>query len=193
MSEKYIGTKFETIFCGDFQPDAKQKEGIKNLIQAGKEFKKMGLVDENGGNLSFRTKDGFIIKATGAHPYKLTMKDFSFVTHTKGKKVYVLGKKEPSSEARMHEYIYKKCPDIKYILHAHDKIALPFYKKKKGIGYVKDYPYGTDELAKATTKQIVNFNYIILKGHGVVAVGKTFQTTLQLISKYHEEFKKASK
>jgi len=62
MGEKYIGTKFKTIYKGDFTPTSQELKQIKRLIKVGKDLAKLGCKDNNGGNFSVRTKKGIIIK-----------------------------------------------------------------------------------------------------------------------------------
>jgi L-fuculose-phosphate aldolase len=193
MGEKYIGTKFKTIFQGDFIPGKKEEKLISDLILIGKELGRMGFKDNNGGNFSVKNGKGMIIKATGSFPHKLKKSDFVFVSGFKKDEVYVLGKKEPSSEARLHWGIYQARPDANCILHTHDFIAVSCPVKMKGIKYVKELPYGTMESARAVKNASKNNDYLIMTNHGVLALGKNISTTLKLIKKYHEKFKAITK
>jgi len=188
--EKYIGVKFETIFLGDFMPSAKEKVLINSLISAGKVIGNLGIKDQNGGNFSVRTKTGIIIKRTGAHPYELKPQDFVLVEKYQGNKVWVRGKSEPSSEARLHLSVYRARPDINCILHCHDFPAICCSEKIPNIGYIKEHPYGTLESARAVARTAKKYDYAIMENHGVIAFGKSISITLSLIKKYHEKFKK---
>lgn len=193
MSEKYIGTKFKTIFLGDFNPNKKEALLIDKLILAGRELGALGFKDNNGGNFSAKTKAGIIIKTTGSFPHKLKKSDFVLVTGFKNSEVYIQGKKEPSSEARMHFEIYKTRPDINFVLHTHDFVAVSCPIKIPKVTYVKEYPYGTMDSARAIKKAIKKNDYLIMTNHGVLAVGKNISSTLKLIKKYHEKFKAITK
>ena len=186
--EKYLGVKFKTTYLGPFQPTAFDKKLIKQLINAGKTYAKLGMIDQNGGNISVRTKRGLIIKRTGAWPFQLKPKDFVLISKIKGNQVFVFGDFPPSSEARFHYQIYQVRPDVNCVLHGHDFTALKCQKKFKEIGYVKFISYGTQTLAKATAKQAKNHDYIIQTGHGITALGKDVKTALNLIKKYHAKF-----
>ncbi len=188
--EKYIGTKFATIFLGDFIPEKKEIKLIDDLIIAGQAFGVMGIKDKNGGNISARVSSGFIIKRTGAHPYELKESDFVLVSKTQADKVWVYGKHEPSSEARLHAAIYKVRPDVNCILHCHDFLGVFYPDKFSDIAYIKEISYGTKESAKAVGAAAKTFNYLIQTNHGVIAVGKNIKSTLILIKKMHQRFVK---
>jgi len=193
MGEKYIGTKFKTIYKGDFKPNARELKLIKDLIKTGKELAKLGCKDNNGGNFSVRTKNGIIIKTTGSFPHQLKQSDFSLVTGFKKDEVYVYGQKEPSSEARLHWGIYQARPEIKCVLHTHDFLVISCPLKEKNCVYVKEIPYGTMELAKAVKSASKKGDYLIMQSHGVIALGKNISSSLKLIKKYHENFKRITK
>lgn len=190
QDEKYIGVKFKTIFLGDFMPTEKEKKEIKKIISIGKKFGKMGFGDKNGGNFSFRSKEGMVIKTTGSFPDKLKISDFVLVKKILGKKIWVEGRKEPSSEARFHWFIYQVRQDIQNVLHVHDRLVVESSRKIKGVGYVPAQPYGTLKLARAVKEKAKNFNYIVLKNHGVIALAKKIEESFFSIKKYHEKFKK---
>lgn len=188
--EKYIGIKFKAVNCGEFKPNFAEKKLIKALIIAGREYQALGFFDKNGGNLSARSAKGIIIKKTGAYPNKLKINDFVLVTKADSKAVYYYGLGQPSSEARLHQAIYQVRPEIKAILHAHDFVAAKSKSKIAGIGFIKEYSYGTMASALAAKKQAKKFDYFIQKNHGVVALGKSVKQAMNLIKNYHARFKK---
>ncbi len=189
MGEKYIGTKFKTIYLGDFKPNKNEKRIINQLIKIGNNLGRLGLKDKNGGNFSFKTSRGIIIKTTGSYPHNLKIKDFVLMTDFLKDKVFVYGKSEPSSEARLHFKIYQTREDIKCVLHSHDSLAINLKEKVKGPIYIKEYPYGSLESARAIKQAVTRGDYIIMKNHGVFALGKTIKSSFNLIYKYHEKFK----
>ncbi|MEI7452045.1 MAG: class II aldolase/adducin family protein [Candidatus Falkowbacteria bacterium] len=188
--EKYIGTKFQTIFLGDFVPTKREVRLIDELITVGHIFGAMGIKDQNGGNISVRVSDGFLIKRTGAHPYELKPSDFVKVVKTRGDKVWAYGQFEPSSEARMHEAIYKARPDINCILHCHDFLGVFYPLKFSDIGYIPEISYGTKESAKAVSAKAKTFDYLIQSNHGVIGLGKNIKSAMALIKKFHQRFVK---
>ncbi len=190
--EKYIGVKFNVVFAGYFRPSDKEKELIKEMIQAGKATGKMGMKDKNGGNISYRTKDGIIIKRTGAHPDSLKVSDFVLVTKADKDTVWVKGNFEPSSEARLHYFVYQSRPDIKCIFHAHDFAVLNSQLRFPEVKYLKPYSYGTMESARAVARAGKNHNYIVQSNHGVIALAKSVKAALKIISRYHEKHQAAN-
>jgi methylthioribose-1-phosphate isomerase len=191
--EKYIGVKFQTVFLGDFLPTSEELKKIKQLILIGKKIGNLGIKDKNGGNFSFRTKKGMVIKRTGVYPYQLTIKDFVKVIKISGNKVYVLGKNEPSSESRLHELIYQTRKDVNYILHIHDFHAVYIREKFKDIGYVNEIPYGSMALAQAIKEKAKKYNYLIEKNHGVIALSKDPEIALTLLKDMVKNLEKLSK
>jgi len=187
--EKYIGTKFNVVFAGDFKPTVKETELIKAMIKAGQASGKMGMKDENGGNISVKTKDGLIIKRTGAHPFQLKLSDFVLVVKADKETVWVKGKYEPSSESRLHYFTYKARPDINCLFHAHDFLVLKSPARFKEVAYLKPYSYGTMESARAVAQAAKKYDYIVQENHGVIALGKNIKTALDIITKYHAKFK----
>ncbi len=187
--EKYIGTKFNIVFVGNFKPTLKEKAMIKEMIKAGKQTGKMGMKDKNGGNISIRTKEGLIIKRTGAHPYELKISDFVLVVKADKDTVWVKGNYEPSSESRLHHLVYQARPDVNCVFHAHDFLVLESQKKLKEAACLKPYSYGTIESARAVARAAKKHDYIIQENHGVIALGKNIKDSLDIMTKYHEKFK----
>ncbi len=193
MAEIYTGVKFKTIYQDKFKVNKEEKIIIKELINVGKELGVLGFKDENGGNFSYKTDRGIVIKTTGSYPHKLKIKDFVLMTGFSGDNVFIFGEKEPSSEARLHYKIYQVRDDIKCVLHSHDNLAIESKEKIEGAVYVKEYPYGSLDSAKAIKQASLKGNYIIMKNHGVFSLGKNIKQAYNLIYKNHEKFKKIRK
>lgn len=193
MAEVYKGVKFKTIYQGDFKPNKSEEKIIKDLIIIGKKLGNLGFKDKNGGNFSYKTRRGIIIKTTGSYPHKLRKKDFVLMTGFLKNKVFIYGKSEPSSEARLHYKIYQARDDINCILHSHDDVAVLSKEKLENVVYIKEYPYGSLMSARAIKNASLKGNYIIMKNHGVFALGKNINQAYNLIYKYHEKFKKIRK
>jgi len=191
--ERYIGVKFQTVFYGHFSPTKEEIKKIKKLILVGKKIASLGIKDKNGGNFSFRTKNGLVIKRTGAFPYQLKVSDFVKVTKISGDKVFTLGEYEPSSESRLHWLVYEARKDIDYILHCHDFSAVYNTEKFKDIGYVPALPYGTLALARAIKEKAKQYNYLIQKNHGVIALGKDPDIAFVLLKDIMKNLEKLGK
>ncbi|KZX15281.1 class II aldolase/adducin family protein [Methanobrevibacter curvatus] len=100
-----------------------------------------------------------------------------------------ISNKKPSSELFMHLNIYKKRNDINGIVHTHSPYVTGFsfsdkkLKRMEGFGkieneFLKEIPYkkpGSEELAIHVASAIGNEDVLILKKHGVIALGKTIE------------------
>ena len=102
---------------------------------------------------------------------------------------YVNGVKEPSSESFLHYSIYKEREDVKAIFHVHDDGVLKHAKEMNiPVTHEKKF-YGTIELSSEAMKILKNYDYIALKGHGIVAMGKSIEETSRLVLKKFSEGK----
>jgi L-fuculose-phosphate aldolase len=193
MGENYSGTKFNSIFKGEFKPNKEELKKINEIISLGKYLGDMGFEDDNGGNFSFRTENGIVIKTTGSFPHELKESDFVLVSGFQGDDVYVYGEKEPSSEARLHWEIYQARPDINYVIHTHDFTAVNCPEKISSVIYVPEFPYGTIESAEAVKNASKKGDYLLMENHGIVSLAENLPKALKLIEKYHEKFKQIKK
>ena len=135
----------------------------------------------SSGNLSFRIKNGeigFIITASHT-ALKENMSDNDFtevISYNKSKNTITgKGKREPSSEAVMHFLIYKNRPDINTVLHGHSPDIINHADSLNIPTTEKELPYGTYEIAENALKLIKKSDFIILKNHGFISLGKTVE------------------
>ena len=169
MAEVYVGTKFATIFIHR-QPPTDARTG--ELLAWCRQWAQAGWIAKATGNLSFRTADGFIITPTGTDPATLTTGGFVEVLGVAEKEVRVAGTREPSSECRMHAGIYTARPDVNAIFHGHYAPAL------QAIGVAmtaREVPYGTPAMATETVQALGTGNFVVMRGHGFVAVGASMR------------------
>ena len=176
--------RFNTVFVSDKIPyDPK----IVELKQWSETFQKRGLTPEvecnYTGNLSFRSKEGFVITASGLKD-KENLADDCFVYikafDEQSNTFFVEGKKEPSSESIMHHLLYERSGDVNAVFHGHndviaknsDKLKLPITKK--------EYEWGTIQLAKEVLKALGDNKLIVLKNHGFVSLDKTMKEAGEL-------------
>lgn len=178
MPESYTGTKFKTVF------KKKQKINNENIPELDfwcKKFSGLGLAPAvsggYAGNLSFRTSAGFIITAAGADLGSLSGKDFIELLDVCADKktVFVKGLKEPSSESFLHHEIYMKKPGINAVFHGHDGLVLKHGIKLNLPVTKREQPYGSMELVKEVFEILNNFNYILMRNHGFLSLGKTME------------------
>ena len=182
MSEIYIGTKFKYINKGS------KISKNNNLILL---KKWCNIFNENNfapsypggssGNLSFRIKkNNFIITASHTALKKdMNESDFAEVIFcsVENNIVEAIGSKEPSSEALMHYLIYENRADVNAVYHGHSNEIMKLAKQKGFPETKTEFDYGTIELAKEVVKTLKKHNFVILKNHGFVSVGKTQEYT----------------
>jgi len=187
MREKYVGPKFETIL------DKKklfQNQETKELIFWCKKFDKLGLALKEDkwsvGNLSFRKREGFIITGSSKDMAKINIEKLAFVKKCdlKKKEVHVQGLTLPSSETFLHWFIYKKRKGVKAIFHGHNHKILEEATKLKIVQTKKEKPYGTIQLAKEVLKVLNKNNFIILKNHGFLSLGKSMKEAGELAIRF---------
>lgn len=171
--EKYIGRKFSTVFVTKGEVDRKMVLGI---IKYCKILDSEGLTPGTTGNVSVRVDNSILITAGGKDLGKLEETDIvKVIDYNEGKNIVtVAGDKEPSSETRMHWLIYRQYPEINAVIHVHNIHLLDKEKIKKSNLLItkREYPYGKKEQAREVTELLKKSNYVIIKNHGSVIVGK---------------------
>ncbi len=194
MTEIYSGIKFKVTFDKNRKPVSKKSELLKAWSR---KFSELGLAPryENGcgGNLSFRTSGGFIITAAGSDLGKLDDSDLVEVlaADISTRQVFVIGVKEPSSESILHHEIYQRRHDINAVFHGHDDLVLRYNSQLKLPVTEKEHPYGTIALVWAVTR-LLKDDYILLKNHGFLALGKDMDEAGKLSLKKHYDALKVS-
>ena len=145
-----------------------------------------GLTAAFGGNLSVLFNGKIFIKATGAVMEVMTDQQVA-VIDMNGKQLSAV---RPSSEWRLHLFIYRERKDIRAIAHLHPpysivastilKDELPvitpeaeIYLRKIPVAEFK--PAGSEELAREVAKYIKNYDAVLMKRHGIVTVGKSLR------------------
>jgi ribulose-5-phosphate 4-epimerase/fuculose-1-phosphate aldolase len=190
MAEEYVGRKFETTFVGkDLPEDTRMAE----VMRWAAKFHQMGLLpDEVGGhagNLSFRNSKGFVITAGGVNKGRLTPRNFVQVVSANldTKKAEAEGELEPSSETMAHRLIYRERPDVNAIIHVHDPLVMKHARQLKLAETKKHHPYGTVELAYEIGKVLGHERYVVVRGHGVISLGKSVWEAGKRIMAVHRD------
>jgi L-fuculose-phosphate aldolase len=176
--------RFNTFFVSDRIPrDAK----IVELKKWSETFQKSGLTPEVQGNftgnLSFRSKEGFVITASGLKD-KEDLADVCFVyvkAYDEGSNTFfVEGQTKPSSESIMHHLIYKTCREVNAVFHGHNDNIVA-YAEELGLPVTeKEYESGTVELAKEALKVLGDNKLLVLRNHGFVSLGDTMKDAGEL-------------
>lgn len=153
---------------------------------------------KKGGNLSFRTKDGFVITPSATPFYELTKDDFVLVTEVDeiNNTVYSVSPngRVPASEVHIHHSIYMKFPAVGAIFHGECE-AITKNAAELGIPITKEFkPYGTAELAievLETFRLNPGSKCVVMRGHGEVFIGRNMkeagEVALQLLQRAKEK------
>lgn len=186
MPEKYEGVKFKTVFEGKIHGAPEQDS--KTLIGWCRRFSDLMLVAAEAGNLSFRFRSGFVITPTGKSKAELSPEDLVEVASCDVgmREVTVRGIFEPSSESMLHWLIYKSRGGVNAIFHLHDFDVLEKHDLKIK-STAKAMPYGTVELAEEVISALgKSENYILMRNHGVLSVGRNMDEAGELALDMHE-------
>jgi len=144
------------------------------------------------GNFSMRIdKNKFLITASGSHfgrTSSRTIVQCSIADNT------FVGAVRPSVEHTMHRRIYLVRPDTNYIVHVHPLFSVLMISAKNVaincsvipeakhyVGSVAYVPYmtaGTKKLAASVERKAKKADIVVMKNHGIVALGKTFEDAL---------------
>jgi L-fuculose-phosphate aldolase len=160
------------------------------LAKACKELLNYDLVKGTWGNLSILDENLIYITPSGYDYKKMTSEDIC-VIDIDGKQIS--GKRKVSSEWILHSEIYKNRKDIKFILHTHPQyssLASVCLEKVPSLiedtamicgenVYIAKYgDPGSKQLAENAVKYLKNNHAVILRNHGLVTIGETFNEAL---------------
>lgn len=185
MSTESNSVAFSAVFLAKTPPN---DEKIVQLAQWGKRFYSQGLVQGMEGNLSFRTRLGFIISGTGVMLDALTPETVAEVTGVvyglNKTSVYVKGQVVPSSETILHSQIYEAQSDVNAIFHVHDSLVMSQVEKLSIPVTSVEKEAGSQELAQEAINLLklnIDIRYFVLRNHGVIALGATINEAGQLV------------
>jgi ribulose-5-phosphate 4-epimerase/fuculose-1-phosphate aldolase len=188
--------RFNTVFVSDRILSVSKLGGLKKWSKI---FQESGLTPEVQGNftgnLSFRSKDGFVITASGLKD-KEDLEDICFVYvkayDEQDNTFFVEGQTKPSSESIMHHLIYKTFGDVNAVFHGHNDTIIA-HAEELGLPVTeKEYESGTVELAKEVLKVLGDHKLIVLRNHGFVSLGNTMKKAGELALATLNQSKKAN-
>lgn len=146
---------------------------------------KMGLTTTSGGNISMLCDNHVLMTPSTLDKGRLKAKQIVVMT-LDGKNLTPHLK--PTMEHEMHIAIYKRCGDVRAIVHAHPVTATAFTCTGKtietrllaesyailGIPVRAKYAtMGTTDLARIVAESAYRSSVVILDNHGVLATGET--------------------
>ncbi|MBN2015143.1 MAG: class II aldolase/adducin family protein [Candidatus Altiarchaeota archaeon] len=189
--EEYVGRKFRTVFL---ERDLRLDEStLKEFLRVSRALASEDMAEANAGNISVRESEGMLIKAGGRSFKELMREDIVKVVDydEKTNTAKVCGRVEPSSETPMHWMIYQEFPEVNAVVHAHDQLVL----KKQGLAgelgitiTKKKVSYGTLEQAREVVEALRKSDYVLIRDHGSVSVGRNLGEALDELMKVHRRF-----
>lgn len=164
-----------------------EKEIRKKLSEFGKKIVEKGLVAGPGGNMSAREGDYVFLSPSGFFLDEIKEDEWIKVNLKTGE---IYSDLRPTCEISMHLGIYIVRPDVKSVIHTHPPITVglissgvkfnPFFPDYvailgKEVPLIEYVPPAGEDIRKAVCKEIKKVNVVLLKNHGVVAVGETIK------------------
>jgi len=143
--------------------------------------------------------DTILITATGTCLGYLKAADIVTISLKTGE---VIGEGKASSERFMHTEVYKNFPDIKAVVHTHPTYTNGFFLSNETLvpqtfearfylGTVKSVPQSTPSVTamEPVVKELKVNNIVVLRNHGVVAMGPDLFYAFVLIQELEEQTK----
>lgn len=186
--------KFTTVFLESYLPRYRQ---IDTLIACAKKLSQLGILEGSSGNMSFRTKKGFLITCANTELGKLGSRpleyEFAEVLDLQELASGIMcvrarGFQPPSSESPIHWMVYRLRPEVKAVLHVHDDLVLGC-AEELGLAITARFQVaGTRELMKEVERLLLEcpgVQYFVLRQHGTVAIGQSIKQAYGLTRKIH--------
>jgi len=182
-------------------------ERAGELIAAGQELYRRGMVPATSGNFSARLQDGRIaITVSGRHKGRLSVDDIMLVD-AEGRS---LDQRRPSAETALHAQIYNRYPDAGAVLHPHsvnatllsrlasDRIVLRDYELLKAFAGVTTHAgevtvpvVANDQdmtrLAREVERCLVDYAPVygyLIAGHGFYTWGATVADAMRHVEAF---------
>ena len=164
-----------------------KKNLVKKIIKYGKMCGEKNFTPGYSGNISARYKNGLLITTSGSSNSYLTDKEIVY-TDFNGKALEF--KKKPSSEKFLHIEIYKRRPEINYIIHVHAPYLSSFASSGKdlmepimaenvfyfgGIPLAKYALPSSMDLVNNTVKYFDNYDAVLMENHGFIVASKSIE------------------
>ena len=184
----YVGIKYQAVCCGAGLTPACRTLYPQFRAQ-GQRLARYGMAPANGGNMSVRLADGFLLTASGSQLGDLDPEDIVWVHGCSIARqcTQYTGARLPSSEAMLHQWVLHQRWRSGCVVHAHDEVATSTALCGLIPETVREEPYGTIALARLAVATLSGERRIIvLRNHGYVAVGANLEQTIDLIVAMHE-------
>jgi len=173
------------------------------LAEAGRFLWNRGLIVGREGNISARIPGThlILIKPSGTCMGELKPEDFILINIDGG---VVRGEGRPSIETPMHTRIYRARADVGAVVHTHSTYATALgiagvevravwlkaaLLQAERIPIVEYHRPGSHELAEAVVERLGGGRAVLLRNHGVLAVGRNVQEACAVASAVEETAK----
>ncbi|MCM8818278.1 MAG: class II aldolase/adducin family protein [Candidatus Omnitrophica bacterium] len=159
----------------------------RKLTEYGRKIVEKGLVAGPGGNISAREGEFVYLSPSGFFLDEIKEEEWIKVNLKTGE---IYSDLRPTCEISMHLGIYLEKENIKAVFHTHPPVTIglisagvkfkPFFPDfvtvlGRNLPVIEYVTPGGEEIRKAVVKEIKNANVILLKNHGVVAVGESIK------------------
>ena len=176
-------------------------ESKRDLVDCVKSLYWLGLTTSISGNHSIRHRDAWMwITPSGVSRYKIQSSHLVKVHLKTGR---ISGTIRPSIELNLHRNIYNNRHDVKAIVHTHSPFTIGLSISPKKFGQVieeakivvgqpviiSNKPSGSEDLAESVSYALqsdASTRAIIIKNHGVVAVGKDIHQARAVVEALEE-------
>jgi L-fuculose-phosphate aldolase len=161
------------------------QDARQDLVSVCRRIYDKGWVAMNDGNVSIRLDEDRILCTPTAISKGLIELDDLIISDMSGNKIE--GKREGTSEIKMHLTIYSMRPDVRSVVHAHPPVATGFAAAGKALdkallpeviihlGAVPLAAYGlpgTPALSAGMAPLIPDYDALLLENHGCTSYGR---------------------
>jgi ribulose-5-phosphate 4-epimerase/fuculose-1-phosphate aldolase len=184
----YVGVKFEAHCVQPTVPKA-VAEWHSTFKTSGERLGGYGMAPANGGNMSARLEEGFVVTASGCNLGAIESDELIWVQKcdVDHQTVHYCGPIKPSSESILHHLVLEARPDAGAVVHAHDPVAAREAIESDGLAETaREEPYGTIALAELAIEAFGrNQEIIVLRNHGYVCAANTMTEAIDRIIATH--------
>lgn len=161
---------------------------VKKIIYYSRLSYQNKFVSATDGNISVRINSKYFL-TTASNTCKGNLKETDVVkVNTEG--LAISGHKRPTTEFKLHRFIYEKRADVNAVVHTHpifatafaaaglalDKMVFPeIILKLKKIPLARYGSPATDELAFSIGEFVKDYDAVLLQNHGLVTYGQTIE------------------
>ncbi|HEV8361329.1 MAG TPA: class II aldolase/adducin family protein [Candidatus Thermoplasmatota archaeon] len=179
MAGDLAARRLKTFFVGT---ETSRNPLLPKLQSVAKQAVAEGLA-AGAGVVSARYGKRVIINTGGSQLAELKDTDFvEIVDYDPSKnRCLLMGKAEPSQDAALHWLIYNNREEVGAIVHWHDPLVLEVQEATQMFPETKEAkPPGSVELAVEALKVLRKSPFVVLKGAGCLAVGRTPEDALRI-------------